>query len=171
MDGLRSANPFSKSTTALDDVPVRKHKSTPDFKKLRPTAKANPSCAPCRDLPPALPTAPSTGYFSRTPRRDLTDNPTIILVLDDKWDSSSIDFPLRRLQQTVPVDITEEESSEAASHPNTHSQYTPQHHPIRGQRRRAETGKSNREMWFKKRTHDPNASFLIMDVKNKSKPF
>jgi hypothetical protein len=171
LDGLRSANPFSKSTTALDDVPVRKHKSTPDFKKLCLTAKANPSYAPCHDLPPALPTAPSTGYFVRTSERDLTDTPTIILVVDDKWDSSSADFPLRRLQQTLPVDITDGESLEAASHPDTHSQYTPQHHPIRGQRRRAETGKSNRERWHKKYTHDPDASFLNMDVKTKSKPF
>ena len=182
MDNARSANPPSKNTTASGNVPVKKHKSTPNFKESWQNHFDDVNATPCHGFappppppPPPLPPPPSaaslTSFVCTSPERDIaTNHPTIILVIDDNWDVSSADFPLQRVEQTIPVDITAEESSECSSHQSTDSLLpTPQHHSIRVRRRRAETSKSIRERCFKKYIHDPDASFLDMDVKTKYK--
>ena len=79
-----------------------------------------------------------------------------------------MDFPLQRVTQPIPVDVTDEETlEEYSSHPNTHLQRTHiQYHPVRGQRQQAQT---NNSRWLKTYTHDPNVSF--MDIETKSNTF
>jgi hypothetical protein len=147
---------------------VKKHKSTPDLKGPNFKAlKTDPHLSPCENSPSV-----SAECFVRTSsQRAIIDHPTIMFIIDDNWDSSSTDFPLKRVDQIIPMDITDEESSECSSHPNTHSQRAPQLHPLRGQRRRAETSKSSQARWFQNYMHDPDASFLNLDEKTKFKRF
>ena len=156
-DGSHPTNPPSKNTTACDNIPVKKHRSTPNLKGVK-DMNAKSRYPPYQEFPPP---SPSAEYFVRTSsNRPLTDHPTIFLVIDDNWDSSSIDFPFKRVDQMVPMDITDKESSESSSHLDTHSRCAPQLHPIKDQRRRDESGGKR---WFKKYMLDPNASFLTMD--------
>lgn len=162
VDKSRSTYPLSKGTTTCDSVPVKKHKSTPDLKGLNliKDMNANSRCPPSRDISPAS----AESFVRASSQRTITDCPTIILVVDDNWDSSSTDFPLKRVDQIIPTDITDVESSECSSHPNIHFQRAPQ-------RRQIVTGKSSQERWFKNHMHDPDASFLDMNEKTKSKYF
>ncbi|KAF8813391.1 hypothetical protein BYT27DRAFT_6369993 [Phlegmacium glaucopus] len=160
-------NPTSTRTTPSDNVPAKNHKSpTHDLKEPQ---WRNFIAPPCHGFSTTPPSAPSAAYFVHTPsERDIPNHPTMILVDDDNRNMSSAHFPIPCSKQTIPVDITDEENSEYSSHPSTNSQRTIQYIPIRGQRRRAEASKSNRGRRLKKQTHDPDASFLDMDV---IKPF